>query len=46
MESGDGVVQNAIYQDFEISQAEFVSLRGVEVRQSSVDDDLQVLQML
>ena len=46
VESGDRVVQDTVYQDFEVGQAEFVGLRGVKVGQSGVDDDLQVLQML
>ena len=46
MESGDRIVQNTVYQDFEVGQAEFVGLCGVKVGQSGVNDDLQVLQML
>jgi len=46
MESGDRIIQDAVYQDFEVGQAEFVGLRGVEVGQSGGNDGLQVLQML
>ena len=46
MESGDRVVQDTVYQDFEVGQAEFVGLCRVKVGQSGVNDGLQVLQML